>query len=171
MKTMTILMTTLLLLTPAALAQPAAANPAATAEAARQALVEWFECEECGEGQLRNVVKYGKLVIPNLRGALLEGLSPASEELLRRDLGRRYDELRAYAEKNPYAKPAGTREQFIAMYVANYHAQYRIRAAQALAAIGGAEAVRALEEGSRRAEREDVRREIAAARKRVSANR
>lgn len=181
MKTITVVATILLLsaacattnttATGEATRTAAVAPNAARAEAARQALVEWFECEECEEGQLAAVVKYGAVMIPNLRGALLEGLSPASEELLRRDLARRYDELRRYAETHPNAKPAGTREEFVELYVANYHAQYRVRAAQALGALGGEEAAKALEEGGRRAERPDVRREIEAALKRVKTNR
>src|SRR2546430_17743167 len=73
-------------------------------EAARTALVEWFECEECEEGQLQAVVKYGQAVVPLLRSALLQGASPASRELLRRELAKRYDELRKYQETHPQAK-------------------------------------------------------------------
>ena len=47
------------------------------------------------------VVKYGERMVPSLRAALLEGAAPASEELLRRDLESRYDELRKYAETHP----------------------------------------------------------------------
>jgi len=133
------------------------------AEAARQALVEWFECEECEEGQLEAVAKYGERVVPSLRAALLEGASPATEELLRRDLAARYDELRRYSESHPNAKVASSKEEFVAMYVGNLHAQYRTRAAQALSRIGGPSAVRALEEGLARADRSDVRGSIEAA--------
>jgi hypothetical protein len=132
-------------------------------EAARQALVEWFECEECEEGQLQAVVKQGQRMVPSLRAALLEGASPASEELLRRNLGSRYDELQRYARNHPEAKVASSKEEFVAMYVGNLHAQYKTRAAQALSQIGGPAAIRALEEGLGSADRPDVRGSIEAA--------
>lgn len=137
------------------------------AEAARQALVEWFECEECEEGQLEAVAKYGEQVVPSLRAALLEGASPATEELLRRDLARRYDELQRYAQTHPEAKVASSRDEFVALYVGNLHAQYRTRAAQALSRIGGPNASKALQEGLGRADRPDVRATIQAALKNV----
>jgi hypothetical protein len=133
------------------------------AETARQALVEWFECEECEEGQLEAVAKYGEQVVPSLRAALLEGAAPATEELTRRELETRYDELQRYAATHPEAKVASSKEEFVAMYVGNLHAQYRTRAAQGLSRIGGPTAVRALEEGLGRADRPDVRGSIEAA--------
>ena len=132
-------------------------------ESARQALVEWFECEECEEGQLEAVVKLGERVVPSLRAALLEGAAPATEELVRRDLLARYDELQQYSRNHPEAKVASSKEEFVAMYVGNLHAQYRTRAAQALSRIGGPAAVRALEEGLGRADRPDVRASVEAA--------
>ena len=140
-------------------------SPAATAaapmtveqtEAARQALVEWLECEECEEGQLQAVVKLGENAVPSLRAALLEGAAPATEELLRRELEKRYDELRRNAETHPETKVASTKEEFVAMYTGNLHAQYKTRAAQALGRIGGPAATRALQEGLERADRPDV---------------
>ncbi|HKO55428.1 MAG TPA: hypothetical protein VJ276_06080 [Thermoanaerobaculia bacterium] len=148
-------------------AQPApAAAPTMNVEqteAARQALVEWLECEECEEGQLEAVVKLGQPAVPSLRAALLEGASPASEELLRRELEKRYDELRRYAATHPNAKVASSKEEFVAMYVANLHAQYRTRAAQALSRIGGPAATSALREGLARADRPDVQATVKSA--------
>ena len=136
-------------------------------EAARQALVDWLECEECEEGQLEAVVKLGERVVPSLRAALVEGASPATEELLRRELAARHDELQEYATTHPEAKVASSKEEFVAMYVGNLHAQYKTRAAQALSRIGGPAAARALEEGLQRAERPDVRASVEAALKTV----
>lgn len=133
------------------------------AETARQALVEWFECEECEEGQVEAVAKYGEQVVPSLRAALIEGAAPATEELTRRELETRYDELQRYARTHPEAKVTSSKEEFVAMYVGNLHAQYRTRAAQALSRIGGPAAVRALEEGLGKADRQDVRGSIEAA--------
>lgn len=131
-------------------------------EAARQALVEWYECEECEEGQLEAVAKYGEVLVPSLRASLLEGAAPASEELLRRELETRYEELSKYAETHPEAKVTSSKDEFVAMYIGNLHAQYKTRAAQALSQIGGAAATRALQEGLERADRPDVRATIEA---------
>lgn len=167
-----IALTLLLAIAGAAIAQPAAnQNSPTRVEAARQALIEWFECEECEEGQLEALLRFRAIIVPSLRAALLEGMGPASEELLRRDLARRYDELLRYAETHPNSKPGSSREEFVEMNVSNYQARYRVRAAQALAVIGGGEAVRALEEGAKRTERRDVLREIDTALKRARANR
>ena len=96
--------------------------PQGQSEAARVALVEWFECEECEEGQLQAVVKHGERLVPLLKAALLEGAAPASEELLRLDLERRYDELRRNQEAHPGAKVASTKEEFVALYLGNLNA-------------------------------------------------
>jgi hypothetical protein len=133
------------------------------AEAARTAVVEWLECEECEEGQLSAVLSYGKDVVPLLRASLLHGASPASRELLRRELIRRYDELRQYQETHADAKLASTRGEFVASNLANLDAQYRVRAAKALGAIGGSAARSALREASKQKNRADVKASIQAA--------
>lgn len=171
MNRMTAIALMLVLAAGTAIAQPANPNSPPRVEAARQALVEWFECEECEEKQLETLLRFRAIIVPSLRAALTEGMGPASEELLRRDLARHYDELLRYAETHPNAKPGSSREEFVEMNVSNYQARYRVRAAQALAAIGGAEAVRALEEGAKRTERRDVAREIETALKRARAQR
>jgi hypothetical protein len=125
-----------------------------------QALTAWFECEECEEGQLKAVVQYGQAVVPSLIAALNNGPSAASQEMLRRGLEARYDELVELARRKPEAKPASSKEDFVSLYVGNLDAQYRIRAAQALAAIGGTTARRALESALGNARREDVRATI-----------
>ena len=132
------------------------------AEEARQALVEWFECEECEEGQLQAVVKHGPPVIPLLRSALLRGTAPATRELMRRSLAKRYDELVRFQKTHPYSKVGSSKEAFIATNIENLDARYQVRAAQALAAIGGAASRRALEEGLEAAKRSDVRESIKA---------
>lgn len=130
-------------------------------EQIRQSLVTWFECEECEAGELEAVVEHGAAVVPSLVATLRAGSSPASRELLRRELDRRYTELKEYERTHPNAKVAGTREEFIEMYLSNFDAQYRVRAATALAAIGGDTAEAALREALDKAPREDVRSVIA----------
>ena len=149
----------LLACTQSAAAERTARMSVEQSEAARTALVEWFECEECEEGQLQAVVKYGQAVVPLLRSALLHGASPASREILRRELEKRYDELQKYQQTHRNVK-ISSKEQFIASNIDNLNAQYQVRAAQALAEIGGPTAIRALEDGLDKAKRADVRTTI-----------
>ena len=71
------------------------------AELARVALVDWLECEECTENQLKNVMKFDKQLQPMLVSTLNKGVSPASSELYRRELEKRYDELVKYSATHP----------------------------------------------------------------------
>jgi hypothetical protein len=125
-----------------------------------QALTAWFECEECEEGELRAVLRYGQSVVPSLIAALNHGPSPASRELQRLGIERRYEELVRQAEQKPERKLASTKEEFVSRYMSNFDAQYRVRAAQALAAIGGRDARSALEKALPQAPRADVRTTI-----------
>jgi len=164
------LVLTMILVLPPAAARVAGAFPAepekvspAQAEVARQALVEWFECEECDEGQLEAVKGQGTLVVPLLRTALLKGAAPATHQLARQGLAARYDELLRYAETHSYAKPASTRDEFVEAGLRNLDAQYQVRAARALAVIGGLASRQALEAGAAAPLRPDVRDTVKAA--------
>lgn len=131
--------------------------PPEVAATAREAMVEWLECEECTEGQLEAVLEFGSILTPSLAATLREGPSQASRELLRRELNRRYDELVAYQKAHPERIALSSRDTFVRQYMENFDALYRVRAARALAAIGTPGARRALEEASRRDFRSDVR--------------
>jgi hypothetical protein len=48
-------------------------------------------------------------------------------------------------------------EEYVKQYLENYQAHYAVRAAQALAKLGGVDARRTLEVASRRNQREDVK--------------
>jgi len=133
------------------------------ASAATVAMVEWFECEECEQGELQAVVKYGQAIVPTLRSSLLHGASPASRELMRRELEKRYDELLRYQKDHPKSRPASSKKEFVEMYLANFDAQYRTRAAHALGAIGGEAARKALEEAQTKVKRADERESVKAA--------
>lgn len=124
---------------------------------AREALVDWLECEECTENQLESVLQYSENIQPMLIGALIEGVAPASRELYKRELEKRYDELEEYATNHPHSKPALPKQEFVDLYLGNLRAQYQTRAAQALAMIGGDDANRALQDALRETDREDVR--------------
>jgi hypothetical protein len=132
----------------------------AETERAVQALSKWFECEDCGAGDLTAVTRYGQSVVPSLIAALNAGPSPARRERLRRSLDAGYDRRVEQARKMPTRKIASNKEEYVARYVDNFDAQYRIRAAQALAAIGGADAREALEAALGKAQRADVRTAI-----------
>jgi len=133
---------------------------AAESAQAVQALTTWLECEECQDGELAAVTRYGQTVVPSLIAVLDGGPSPASREQMRRQLEVRYDELAERAQRNPNARLASSKDQFIALYLGNFDAQYRVRAAQALAAIGGQRSRGALEAALGKAQRGDVDSEI-----------
>ena len=130
------------------------------AELARVALVDWLECEECTENQLEKVMKHDKQLRPMLISTLHKGVAPASSELYRRELEKRYDELVEYSETHPNAKPTVSKQAFVDLYLANLTAQYKTRAAQALASIGGKKSRQALQRALDEANREDVKQVI-----------
>lgn len=142
--------------------QQRSANQMSAAESAQavEAMTTWFECEECQGGELEAVRRYGQAVVPSLIAVLDQGLSPAMREQMRREFAARYDALGAQAQRNPSAKVASTKEEFTALYLGNLEAQYRVRAAQGLASIGGAQARVALERALNKQQRSDVQTAI-----------
>ena len=125
---------------------------------ARRTIVEWFECEECESGELEAVVKLGQTAVPTLAATLRDGPSPAARETLRMHLVDSYEQLRK--QTGPESKVDMSEEQYVKTYMDNYEALYRVRAAQALSAIGGADAQRALESANDYDLRDDVRAEV-----------
>jgi hypothetical protein len=140
--------------------QPASKLSRAETEKATEALVRWFECDECEEGELNNVTKYGAAVVPSLEATLRQGPSAANREVMRRTLEARYAQLMASGQERSDTKPATSKDDFVAMYMRNYEAQYRARAAQALGAIGGNDATKILEQESRSSHRSDVQQSL-----------
>jgi hypothetical protein len=119
--------------------------PPAKATAAYQTIVTWLECVECTEGELAAVVKLGRIAVPSLAASLHEGPSPASLELLRRQLIASHGRLIEYAKAHPEVEVSMDIETYVATYMDNYVALYQVRSAMALAEIGGEEAKEALE--------------------------
>ena len=71
-----------------------------------------------------------------------------------------------YVQKNPEEKLEVSQEEYVKIYLDNYAANYRVRSAQALAAIGGDEARKLLATAAAgKASREDVQAAIEAAAK------
>ena len=121
-----------------------------------QKVVTWLECEECEDGELELVLKEGDLAVPTLSAALLKGPSPASLELLRLGLEKRYDDLQLYRKNHKDVKLTQSKKEFVSHYMGNYGSLYRIRAAEALSAIASKQARKALQAASKESYREDV---------------
>jgi HEAT repeat protein len=132
----------------------------AEAAKATQALIRWFDCESCGEADLTAVTRHGQGVVPSLIATLNAGLSPASRQALHDSFAARYDALDEQARKDPKFKMKSTKDEFIARYVDQHDARNRIRAAEALGAIGGTNARTALQTALANAKRADVRKAI-----------
>lgn len=122
----------------------------------QQTIVDWLECEECVDGELEAVVKLGEALVPSLANTLQRGPAPERLESVRRRLSDNYDALTAYAKTHPETRIPMTKDEYVRTYLDNYVALYRVRSAQALSRIGGAEARRALEQARDAGYREDV---------------
>jgi hypothetical protein len=129
---------------------------------ARRTIVRWLECEECDGGELEAVVELGPAAIPTLAAVLRQGPSPAARESARLSLEASYAELEAHAAENPRDSVPVGRDEYVTMFLDNYEALYRIRAATALGAIGGPDAEAALRDAPRGA-RADVSQAVSAA--------
>jgi hypothetical protein len=130
------------------------------AEKVTQLMVDWLECEECLDNELDRVVANGRHLRPLLISTLKRGPSDSSRELLRIELEKRYDKIKAYARTHPNVKFESTREVFVTLYLGNFEAHYQSRAAIALGAIGGEASRRALKEALESTAREDVKGQV-----------
>lgn len=136
--------------------------PPEQAAQARRVIVNYLECEECKVEQIEAVIKLGQIAVPTLVATLREGPPRTNLEVFRRHLIARYRELKEYERTHPQVKVPGTEEQYVASYIDNYVALYRVRSATALGTIGGADARQALEEASRLSLRKDVQEAVKA---------
>ena len=123
---------------------------------ARRAIITWLECEECNQGELRAVVRLGPTVVPTLAATLKEGPSQASLEFFRRYLIATYRSLKKFESTHHQSNVLLTETDYVNQYLDNYLALYQIRAAEALAAIGGPAAKTALKEAMQLPLRPDV---------------
>ena len=120
-------------------ARPIVALSPAEAVQARETILRWLECEECRSGELRGVTGLGPVAIPSLIASLHQGPSQAKKEMMRRRLSSVYNDL------DPTYK-VESETDYIEHYQGKYFASYQIRAAKALACIGGEEAARGLKD-------------------------
>src|SRR5260221_9534441 len=110
----------------------------------RQDVLRWVECEECTDGELKAVLKWGPAVVPTLTATLKEGPSPARREELEQHLRGTYRDLKAYERTHAEARVGLSEEDYLKTYRENFLALYTTRSARALAAVGGPAARRAL---------------------------
>jgi len=122
----------------------------------RQAVVTWLECEECTDGELDALARYGELAVPTLGAALERGPSPATLEKYRMHLESTYQKMVEYSRTHEEIKLDQSQDEYVKMYLESYRANYAVRAAQALGKAGGREATRYLDAASKRKTREDV---------------
>src|SRR5262245_20457740 len=115
------------------------------AGSAAQALTNWLGCEYCERGELAEVTRYGQAIVPDLIAVLQQGPPSQARDDLTRALGARYDQLVEQSKKNRHAPIAVTKENFVEFYRSIVDTQHRVRAALALATIGGDRARAALE--------------------------
>lgn len=127
------------------------------AQQAVSALATWLESEEFDASELTPLIRYGQAMVPSLVAALDAGPSPARRERARRSLAGGHERLADLARKNPDRKAPPSQAEYVKHYLSNFDARYRMRAAEALAAIGGDAARKALELALSKAVRNDVR--------------
>jgi hypothetical protein len=140
--------------------------PPEQAAEVRHAVVAWLECEECEEGQLEAVKRLGVNAVPTLGATLERGPSSASRERARRHLEESYVKIAEHVKKNPEEKLEVSQEEYVKLYLENYTANYKVRSAEALAAIGGEQARKLLAEAAAsKGSRADVQAAIEAAAK------
>lgn len=129
--------------------------------ALRDAVVAYAECEECESGELDAVVRFREKAVPTLVAVLERGPSEAKMAEHEFGLRRTYQNLQEYARKHPEGKVSLSEQDYLRTYRDNYKALYQVRAATALAAIGGTNAKKALEQASQRNDlRADVLKDI-----------
>ena len=136
--------------------QPTKTSPR-QAEEIRIAIIDYMECEECTEGQLKKLVNYGSKVVPSLERILKEGPSDAKKETLLTHLQKSYRDLVAYQQTHPENKVTMKEDEYIKTYMDNYVALYQSRAIVALTTIGGPTAKKALQSASDIQLRADVK--------------
>ena len=118
------------------------------AQSAVVALSAWLESDHGDADEFAAVLRYGQSTVPSLAAALAAGPSAARRTRLRTALET------GYAARTPVK---ASRDEYVRYYMDNFEAMYRIRAAQALAAIGGPAARDAIRQSLESEKREDVR--------------
>lgn len=150
-----------------AIAQAPATLSPADATQVRREIQAWLECGLCDEAELTPVKARGAAAVGSLRFALLSGPSDGDIELLRAHLAKSYERLRDHSTTPESSSDSQAKKTFVKTYIDNFVATYRIRAAQALGAIGTEEAKQALDEAKKLKNPKDVDRAITEAREKI----
>jgi HEAT repeat protein len=120
-------------------------------------VLAWIECEDECAPSLQAVLQRGPEATPILIQIVTEGPPPAQMETMQAHLQRTYRELAAYSETHPEAALRMGEAEYVGLYLGNYTAQYQIRSAQALVAIGDPQAFGPIQDALRSTQRPDVR--------------
>ncbi len=100
-----------------------------------KALSDYFECEECTDGELEAVAKYQDEVVGILSQTMRKGPSKVKVYEKREALGKAYKEMVAYGAKHPESRPTISQDAYVTLYLNNYVTQYQKRAIEALGKI------------------------------------
>lgn len=109
-------------------------------------VLNWLECEECIDGELKAVIQLQNIAVLPLSLSLKEGPSNSSREIYRRELMISYMRMENYPGSKSKKQLAMTRDEYIAYHLRNYARLYQIRALKALSMLGGKAATAALED-------------------------
>lgn len=115
--------------------------PPERAAAAREALVTWFECVECVDGELERVLQFGGDVESALISTLRDGPSPAKRAQID-------ERLRAQYRANKWPPGEKEEERYLAANRPDAEQIYRLRAITALGRLRTPAAVKALKEAA-----------------------
>lgn len=116
---------------------------------AQQALIAWFECVECNDGELDRLLSYRDVIEGALISTLVNGPSPSVRASVEHELRANYRSL---------PKPRISEKEYVASFSENVDAGYRVRAATALGKLRTQSALEALRrEAASTEQRDDVR--------------
>jgi hypothetical protein len=110
--------------------------------AGRRQVLSWLQCDECTNRELERVRVLGRAratasaTVDSLREDLLGGPAAVRRSNVRRQFESAYQEDSADAASDGEAPPL-TRTEYVDGYLDNFVTVYRVRAARALAEIGG----------------------------------
>jgi len=152
---------TLLTASPVVGAQPAAPgdHEASGWQGIDPAVRRWLECNECRRFELTRLVQAVSLrpaIFDQLALIAHEGTSPVLRARNLAHLKRVWTKVQDFAEDRPDVEPKMSLERYLEVYGGKYQALAQIKAAAALAAIGGADAAEALAEALAHARHSDA---------------
>lgn len=123
-------------------------NPACTqarpVPSEEQTLEAWLTCEECTNGELAAVVRFGRPLVPRLAVALRMGPGQEAVDAARSRLAATHQSMVEYAKTHPGAPVPMSEREYVDRHLENFIVMYQSRAATGLGALGGDDARREL---------------------------